>query len=430
LEENTGDSFAYCMGDYDGDKVPDLYCIARRGGSGTTEVHVLSGRHPSEFLLHTATALGRTDGTWQFYLLDFDHNGSQDLAAVCASNGASGHVEIHILNGSDGFQSFLLHQATPLAADKNHDFQFSMGDFDGNGDSDLIAVRTRRTGTRSLEAHVAGGPGFSSCLLQTGTPMSEVGDNFRFLSMDLTGDGRAELIGVKMSGCGTGSMEIHALDAADNYQRFVLQTPAQPLAQSNDRNYDRFSFVPVSYQGFQSIAMVLRNGTGSHATELHIFSVAKPAAARTSTAMSSALYGENGGRITCGYDGYRFTTGRHEGIDFSMYRGHCVRFLTDGVITRVSQGSSNALSTVCVYNAAMNKTVVYLHTAPLSSLYAGLTVRRGEQLGYESNRGASASHTHVELRSGRRTAAAVSHDSLLENENPYSFWESLSYSIQ
>lgn len=151
---------------------------------------------------------------------------------------------------------------------------------------------------------------------------------------------------------------------------------------------------------------------------------------QSSSAMSDALYGGAGGRITCGFDGYTSTYGRHEGIDFAIGRGHAVYSLTDGVITRVARGSSSSLSTICVYNAGDDKTVIYLHSAPLSSLCAGETVSRGQQLATESSRGASAAHTHVEMRSGRQTAASVSRDSVLANEDPTSFWQSHGYEIR
>ena len=152
--------------------------------------------------------------------------------------------------------------------------------------------------------------------------------------------------------------------------------------------------------------------------------------------MSEALYGTSGGYITCGFDGYVNTNGRHEGIDFKKAQGAKVYSLTEGVITNVTKGSngSSGLSTIAIYNSATNKTVIYLHTAPLSSLYVGKTVSRGEQIATEAWRGCSSSsnsHTHVEVRDGKRTAAAKSvNDYTLENSNPTSFWNSQGYTVK
>ena len=158
---------------------------------------------------------------------------------------------------------------------------------------------------------------------------------------------------------------------------------------------------------------------------------------KANTSMTNALYGINisGSKLTCGFDGYvtlRQTKGyRHEGIDFqyqSGQGGHAIYSLTDGVVTRVVNGGSGSLSTIAIYYAAANKTVVYLHAAP--SVSKGQTITRGQQIGTESNRGADNYHTHVEVRDGYQTYAAVSSDSTLVNSNPTSFWQSLGYSVK
>jgi len=61
--------FAYMLGDHDNDGVPDLYVIFMNGtGSGSTEVHVLSGAsHYTNWIEHTLSALGPTSqSSWQF----------------------------------------------------------------------------------------------------------------------------------------------------------------------------------------------------------------------------------------------------------------------------------------------------------------------------------------------------------------------------
>lgn len=153
------------------------------------------------------------------------------------------------------------------------------------------------------------------------------------------------------------------------------------------------------------------------------------------TTLTNALYGINtsGSKITCGFDGYvtlRQKYGyRHEGIDFGYGSGKPVYSLTDGVVTNVVYGSSGSLSTVAIYYAAADKTIVYLHMAP--TVAAGATVERGSQIGTESSRGANGVvHTHVEVRSGYRTNAAVSKDATLVNSNPTAFWNSLGYTVK
>lgn len=152
--------------------------------------------------------------------------------------------------------------------------------------------------------------------------------------------------------------------------------------------------------------------------------------------MSYALYNSSGGRLTCSFDGYNRTSGKHEGIDFAKSQGSCVYSLTDGVITRVTQGyrGSRGLSTIAIYSAATNKTVVYLHTDPLDSLKEGQYISRGQLIAYEDWRGISKSddaHTHVEMRTGKCRSAAKSVDHyILDNPDPTAFWNSQGYLVK
>ena len=152
--------------------------------------------------------------------------------------------------------------------------------------------------------------------------------------------------------------------------------------------------------------------------------------------MSYALYQASGGRITCGFDGYQNTPGRHEGIDIARGIGSDVRALVAGKIIYIARGAkgSGGLSTISIYNASLNKTVIYLHTAPRSGLKVGQSIKRGQVIADESWHGvssSSAAHTHVEVRNGKKTHAAKSvNDPTLENPNPTKFWNARGYNVR
>jgi len=57
----------------------------------------------------------------------------------------------------------------------------------------------------------------------------------------------------------------------------------------------------------------------------------------TSVTMSSALYNQPNitSKITCGFDGYVTTPGRHEGIDFSYSEGQSIYALTNGIVINI-----------------------------------------------------------------------------------------------
>jgi murein DD-endopeptidase MepM/ murein hydrolase activator NlpD len=171
----------------------------------------------------------------------------------------------------------------------------------------------------------------------------------------------------------------------------------------------------------------LKNENASH-------KIGPTSASRTN--LSYSLYKLGGGRITCGFDGYVNTPGRHEGIDIARGVGSPVRALVAGKVLNIVRGAngSGGLSTIAVYNATYDKTVVYLHSAPLSSLSVGQSVSRDQRIATEAWRGissSSAAHTHVEMRLGRRTLAAKSvNDPHLDNPDPTSFWKARGYTVR
>ena len=151
------------------------------------------------------------------------------------------------------------------------------------------------------------------------------------------------------------------------------------------------------------------------------------------TRLSYALYKASGGYISCGYDGYQNTDGRHEGIDIKRSNGSKVYALVAGRVVRVTEGAngSGGLSTIAIYNAATDKTVVYLHSDPI--VKKDQVISRGQLIAYEAWRGVSSSgagHTHVEVRPGLQTSAAKSvGDYTLSNPNPTSFWNARGYIV-
>lgn len=148
----------------------------------------------------------------------------------------------------------------------------------------------------------------------------------------------------------------------------------------------------------------------------------------TNDAFEYGVYHSAGARVTAWFDGYLNTPGRHEGIDVAYQSGADVFAVLGGTVTRVTEGSdaTDALSTLAVYNATYDKTVVYLHLNPLG-FAVGQSISKGQKIGDEAARGAPATHTHVEMRPGRQTAATFSSDTTLVNPVPTQFWMDRGY---
>ncbi|MDO4337277.1 MAG: M23 family metallopeptidase [Eubacteriales bacterium] len=155
----------------------------------------------------------------------------------------------------------------------------------------------------------------------------------------------------------------------------------------------------------------------------------------TTAKLSYGLYKNSKAYISCKFDGYTTTSGRHEGIDFVCYQNAPVYSLTEGTVVRIQYGynGSKGLSTIAIYDSSANKTVIYLHSNPLF-LRAGQKIYKGQQIATQGWRGVSSSrgsHTHVEVRNGKQGYAAKSvGDYKLDNPNPQSYWNSKGYTVQ
>lgn len=113
LAPTTSADWVLRTGDHDRDGVPDLYAVNRRGGSGQTEVHVLDGASQYQrWSAHAASALHGTDQSWEFLVADHDGDGWSDVIGVLRTGG-SGRTEVHVLTGP-GYDQFAVHVASAL----------------------------------------------------------------------------------------------------------------------------------------------------------------------------------------------------------------------------------------------------------------------------------------------------------------------------
>jgi murein DD-endopeptidase MepM/ murein hydrolase activator NlpD len=140
------------------------------------------------------------------------------------------------------------------------------------------------------------------------------------------------------------------------------------------------------------------------------------------------LYHNDSATITAYFDGYLNTSGRHEGIDIALSPGSPVFALMNGTVINKVEGGGDSLSTLAIYNASLDVTIIYLHSDPIVS--EGQSISRGQHIANEASRGAPAAHTHVEMRPGRHELAAVSvGDPTLDNPIPTQFWMDRGYNI-
>ena len=94
--------------------------------------------------------------------------------------------------------------------------------------------------------------------------------------------------------------------------------------------------------------------------------------------------------ITCGFDGYISTPGRHRGNRHRAQRriaGAGPGRGQDHQHRQRRDRQRGALHHRRVHRIPRDKTVIYLHSAPIAGLYVGQSVTRGQQIATESWRG-------------------------------------------
>ncbi len=225
----TDGTWVYNLGDYNRDGKRDLYAINKAtGASGTTEVHILDGSNQFQsYLLNTGTVLHRTgsDNSWEFNLGDYNNDGNLDLYAVNKYTGSSGMTEVHVLNGANNFQSFLLNKATILhLTGSDGSWTFSLGDFNGDSKPDLYAINKATGNSGTTEVHILNGANeFQSFLLNTATGLHPTGsdDSWEFNIGNYNVDGKLDIYAINKAGSTSGKTEIHVLNGADNFQSFL-----------------------------------------------------------------------------------------------------------------------------------------------------------------------------------------------------------------
>jgi len=156
--QETDDTFAFAMGKWDADSKPDLFAIKKsKTGTKSTEVHVLSGASGfKKFILQTGTGLHETDATFDFAITDWNADGRPDLVAVKKSNTSKNSTEVHVLSGASNYKNFILHSETALHR-TDGTFEFAVADWTRDGRLDLVAIKKRNTGSNSTEVHIMAG---------------------------------------------------------------------------------------------------------------------------------------------------------------------------------------------------------------------------------------------------------------------------------
>ncbi len=247
---------------------PDLYAVKQHGGTGT-EVHVLDGASMfARFRSHHSTvAANTTPADWDFSAVDRDRDGVDDIVGV-KRNGASGHTEVHVLDGASGYTAWQLNAVTPLPV-TDGDWTFDVGDYRfydfSNGHVDVFAFEHR--GDEGTEVTVLNGlRDFETVVTQVALPMPQTDPDEWVLRVgDHDRDGVDDIYAIKRLG-NSGRTEVHVLDGEGGWRRFSRHA-ATPLPHT-DALWD-FQVADHDGDGYDDVYGIKRRGNSSR-TEVHV----------------------------------------------------------------------------------------------------------------------------------------------------------------
>jgi len=228
----------FAVADRNRDGVDDVIGIKRWGASGKVEVHVLDGAsNYRTWQLHAATVLPRSaGGLWSFDVADTNGDGYLDVVGINRF-GTEGRTTVHVLDGATNYSRFLSHAGTPLPHSDAATWAFATGDHDRDGVPDLYAIK-RVAASGFTEVHVLdGSTGFTEWSAHAVTPIATSDESWDFTVDDYDGDGWDEVYGIKRDG-DSGHTEVHVL-ADRRYTSFAF-SGSTPLPRTDGVSGWRF----------------------------------------------------------------------------------------------------------------------------------------------------------------------------------------------
>lgn len=255
----------------------DIYCIKRSNcASGRIEAHVINaGENYKQWKLHAATALSANETEFVAYLAgDYHRRNQRDL--FCLKAGGDG-LELHILDGANGYGSFLYQRKLPIKREDVANFDFAIGDLTGSGMPDLYCIKRKNTSRNQLEIHVLSRVSdYQTFTFQSELPvsLSEVANGkYRFLAgRYLRQRGNADLFMVKRDNTQSGMVEISVLDGTSRFQSLLLQQQATPIPTRDIVNFEFGVGNSSEASPVAPLYCLKSSSTGSGTVEVHVLS--------------------------------------------------------------------------------------------------------------------------------------------------------------
>ncbi|RYP51355.1 hypothetical protein DL768_003283 [Monosporascus sp. mg162] len=188
--------------------LPDLVFIKTSNTpSGKVEVHIASGASSYRTrTLETATVFSNeNNGIWKLY--DYDGDGILDLVYIKTSNTGTKRIEVHVASGASTYSRFILQTGTTYAPENNG--FWSLAPYSSPTAADLVYIKDANTGTGNVEVHVASASsGYQTRIFAGGSTYGQEANGVWSL-IDYNRDGVLDLAYIKYQKTGTRTVEVH-----------------------------------------------------------------------------------------------------------------------------------------------------------------------------------------------------------------------------
>ncbi len=214
IQPKTDDNYEFELGDYNKDGIPDLYAIKKQNKvNNFTQVFILNGAdNYKSYLLKTSTIQPKTDDNYKFQLGDYNRDGIPDLYAIKKQNRVNNFTQVFILNGANNYKSYLLKTST-IQPKTDDNYEFQLGDYNRDGKPDLYAIKKQNRVNNFTEIFVINGANnYQSYLLKTATVQAKTDDNYEFELGDYNGDKIPNLYAIKKQNTGSNKTEVYILN--------------------------------------------------------------------------------------------------------------------------------------------------------------------------------------------------------------------------
>ncbi len=215
------DYSAWLVGDYDGDGIADLFGIKVNNTGGNVQVCVLDGssqQFQNYLLPLTDTPIPASDAAnYRWALGVYGGDQTPSVWGIKVSNTNTKTVEAHALNGGEQYKTFLWQHGTVIpVADAMSYGAWAMVEYN-NGHLNLCGIKVANTITGMVEVHIVDGSNdLESYLLQAYTCISSTdAANYGGWAMaDYLGNGFQDLFGIKVASTTSNKVEVVILNGA------------------------------------------------------------------------------------------------------------------------------------------------------------------------------------------------------------------------